>query len=143
MTNARRGLIVGVAISLLWLVPQVVTRWKSGQSDWEFTLPAGVWLNALVGSPFAEELLYRQIVFRALSERLALWKAVCGSALWFTLLHAPAAIMATTTDLVQYLSVIFVYGVVFAFAYSLAKSLWASLIPHVANNVFYAMIVGE
>jgi membrane protease YdiL (CAAX protease family) len=142
--NCRRGLVVGVAVSLLWIIPQFIARWKSGQAFVAPDLTAGVWLNAIVGSPFAEELLYRQIVFRNLSQRLPLWKAAGASAFWFTLLHVPAAIMTTTpVELLQYLSVMFAYGVVFACVFSLAKSLWGPLIPHVLNNVFYTVVAGQ
>lgn len=142
--NCRRGLIVGGAVALLWFAPQAIIRWTSGAAGCDAVLTAGVWLNAIVGSPFAEELLYRQIVFRRLSERLPLWKAVCGSALWFTLLHVPAAAVSTTSvELAQHLSVIFVYGVVFACLYAVSQSLWGAWIPHVANNAVYAVVAAQ
>ncbi|MBL8849418.1 MAG: CPBP family intramembrane metalloprotease, partial [Planctomycetaceae bacterium] len=85
IANWRRGLVVGASVSLLWFIPQFIGRSTDAVFD-ATDLTAGIWLNAIFGSPFAEELLYRQIVLRNLSERFPLWVAVAASAFWFTLL---------------------------------------------------------
>lgn len=141
--NCGRGLIVGVGVSLAWLVPKLVMDRQAGRSFDAADIPAAVWLNAVLGSPFAEELLYRQIVLRTLSERFAAWKGVVASALWFTLLHVPVAIATQAPrEAPLYLLTIWGYGVAFAVLYAFTRSLWAPLIPHAVNNLYYAAVDG-
>jgi membrane protease YdiL (CAAX protease family) len=141
--NCCRGLMDGVVVSLLWLVPKLIMVRGTGRSFAAAEIPPAVWLNAVLGSPFAEELLYRQIVFRTLSERFAVWKAVVVSALWFTLLHVPVGFVThTPLELPIYLVTICGYGVVFAVLYAFTRSLWAPLIPHAVNNLYYAAVGG-
>ncbi|MBL8849593.1 MAG: CPBP family intramembrane metalloprotease, partial [Planctomycetaceae bacterium] len=61
-----------------------------------------------------------------------------------TLLHVPAGIMATTPiELAEYLCVLFAYGLVFSLLYVFSKSLWGPLLPHILNNLFFAVVSFE
>ncbi|MCA9096384.1 MAG: CPBP family intramembrane metalloprotease [Planctomycetaceae bacterium] len=131
----RRGILIGLAVSLIWLLPLLIYRWGSNQGTLNTHLTIGTWLNFILGSPFAEELLYRRIVYRELAHTVSRWKAILLSSLWFTLLHLPPWIGThSPLELIQHLGIIFVYGLLFALLYQWSQSLWGSLIPHWLNN---------
>ncbi len=52
---------------------------------------AAYWLMAVVFAPFAEEYLFRGLLFRALDREWGGWQAVIGSASFFAIYHPPLA----------------------------------------------------
>lgn len=48
-------------------------------------------LAAVAFAPFAEEYLFRGLLFRALDREWGDWRAVLGSAAFFAIYHAPLA----------------------------------------------------
>lgn len=134
-SHHRQGILIGLAASLIWLLPLLIYRWGSNQGALHTHLSIGTWLNFILGSPFAEELLYRRIVYRELARTFSRWNAMLLSSFWFTLLHlSPWIGTHSPLELLQHLGIIFVYGLVFALFYHRSQSLWGSLIPHWLNN---------
>ncbi|MFO1019651.1 MAG: CPBP family intramembrane glutamic endopeptidase [Planctomycetales bacterium] len=49
----------------------------------------GVWVNVLIGSPLAEEILYRGVVYRVLRRSRSRIVSAVISAAWFAVVHLP------------------------------------------------------
>ncbi|HEY7418191.1 MAG TPA: CPBP family intramembrane glutamic endopeptidase [Ktedonobacteraceae bacterium] len=100
------------------------------------------WVNlvilvALAGLaiPFAEEILFRGVIYTFIRERWGIWVGIIASALLYALV--------SSFDIVAG-SAAFVLGVVTAFAYERSKSLWAAVTVHVFSSmlsliVFYVL----
>lgn len=94
-------------------------------------------LVALAGLaiPFAEELLFRGVIYTFIRERWGVWIGIIASALFYALI--------SSFDLVAG-SAAFVLGLITAFVYERSKSLWAAVIVHVFSSmlsliVFYVL----
>lgn len=139
-SHHRQGILIGLVASLFWLLPLLIFRCGSNQGTLNTDLSIGTWLNFILGSPFAEELLYRQIVYRELAKEISSRNAFLLSSFWFTLLHVPPWIGThSPLELIQHLGIIFFYGLLFALLYKRSQSLWGSLIPHWLNNGLNAL----
>ena len=95
-------------------------------------------LVALAGLaiPFAEELLFRGVIYTFIRERWGIWIGVIASALFY-------ALISSFNDLVAG-SAAFVLGLVTAFVYERSKSLWAAVTVHIFSSmisliVFYVL----
>jgi membrane protease YdiL (CAAX protease family) len=78
--------------------------------------------SALV-APFAEETLFRGVIFGGLAQRLPLWSAAALSALLFALFHGLGVVPP-----------IFVLGVGLAYVYARTGTIWASMTTHALVN---------
>jgi len=130
-SNAKRGLLVGVAVSFIWLLVH---------SAYRFQLPCSVhaWLNVILLSPIAEELLFRRVAIAYFLSRGKAFLSVPASAILFALIHLPWWFLngeKSAADIVILLGVMFAYGVVFGSLYCFTRSIWSSLLPHSVNNL--------
>jgi membrane protease YdiL (CAAX protease family) len=96
---------------------------------------AAMILFAGLAVPFAEELLFRGVIFRWLRDRWGFWTAALTSSLIFGLLHGDISVAGAT----------FVMGLVLAWFYERSHSLWPSILIHAVNNslklvLLYALI---
>jgi membrane protease YdiL (CAAX protease family) len=80
-------------------------------------------LMAIGMAPFAEEYLFRGLLFRALDREWGGWRAILGSALLFGVYHPP----------LSWLPVIAV-GVWNAWLFKRSGSLWPCVLAHMAYN---------
>jgi len=78
-----------------------------------------------VAVPIAEEFLFRGVLYRWLRSRWGVFTGITGSSLIFTLVHPPGAGGALQ---------IFLVGLVLAWLYEKAGSLWPSMALHCCNN---------
>ena len=102
-----------------------------------------IWLNWIIGSPFAEEVFFRGIVLRQELKAKSAWLAVLISSICFTLFHLPSWIIVQHQSLIELLSNgfnIFIYGIVFGVIYTLARSIWTTFIPHSVNNLIAQLL---
>ena len=76
-----------------------------------------------VVAPFAEETLFRGVIFGGLAQRLPLWSAAAVSALLFALFHGLGVVPP-----------IFVLGVGLAYVYARTGTIWASMTTHALVN---------
>jgi membrane protease YdiL (CAAX protease family) len=98
----------------------------------QFLVPEGFsWPGALamlliggIAAPFAEELYFRGVIYRWLRDNFGPWIAAPTSALVFGALHGDIAIAGAS----------FVIGLVLAWFYERTRSLWPSVLIHIANN---------
>lgn len=140
----RRGLLVGIVTALLWFVPLCCYRLYAGGYVWRTPSSGAVWLNWILGSPFAEEVFFRALLLRELLSSASTAVAVFISALLFALFHLPYWVISGELQgwpLVASLGAVFGYGLVFAALFLFTKSLWGSFIPHAANNLVAQSLV--
>ncbi|MFO1022531.1 MAG: CPBP family intramembrane glutamic endopeptidase [Planctomycetales bacterium] len=97
--------------------------------------------NVLIGSPLAEEILYRGVVYRVLRRSRSRIVSAVISAAWFAVVHLPwwGATKPPLEVAIQ-TGAIFMYGIAFAVLVEFSRSLWGALIPHVANNLFFVLL---
>ena len=81
----------------------------------------------VVVTPVLEEALYRGQIFSILKDSQGLMVAVLGSTLLFAIMHGLAPVA-------------FVQGVLLALVYEYSRSLWGSIIVHIANNAIWYMV---
>lgn len=85
---------------------------------------AGMLLLGGVAAPFAEELLFRGVLYPLLRDRWGLWPAVLTSSLVFAMVHGDVAVGVSA----------FVLGIVLALVFEYSRSLWSAVLVHVLNN---------
>lgn len=129
-TNWLRGVITGLIVSLVWALLHF---------SYAITLPNSIhsWLNVIFLSPIAEELLFRRAAIEYGIKQGSAFRTVLISSLLFSLIHLPWWLFSAEQSLLGIilgLSTMFLYGLVFGGLYVATKSIWASLIPHWANN---------
>jgi len=131
------GSLIGFAFYLFHVIADAIPE--------NATLPTSgaIWLNWIIGSPLVEEVFFRGIVLKQELKSKPWWLAILISAICFTLFHLPSWIIVqhqAPMELLQNASSILVYGIVFGLIYWLSKSIWATFMPHAANNLI-AIIV--
>lgn len=108
----------------------IVTLWVCGYyrvsgSSFALLSLAGALAGALA-SAFAQELIFRAIVYRITEEWLGTWPAVATSALLFGLIHLSSA----GATFLSALEVALQAGILFAAAYALTHRLWVAFGLH-------------
>ena len=127
--------LTGIAIPLTGLITLLVMLafgLPLENSQVAFLLPEGLspfeasimFLLAGVAVPFAEELLFRGVLYPLLRQRWGIWIAVILSSLLFGLVHGEVAVGLTA----------FLLGILLAVVYEYSGSLWTSILIHVVNN---------
>jgi hypothetical protein len=98
----------------------------------DFLIPEGLsWVSAAgmvllggVAAPFAEELVFRGVLYPLLRNRWGLWPGVLASSLIFAVIHGDIAVGVTA----------FVLGIILALVFEYSRSLWSAVLVHVLNN---------
>ena len=135
--NVKSGFIWGGSFSLFLILINVLLPMKLGYT---FIIPTTltIWINHIIGSPFAEEILFRSVVFQELSRKTNVWKSTLISSLLFVILHVPKWILLNELGLMMLMkrsAYIFVVGIIFTVLFHKSKSLLGSLIPHSIHNL--------
>jgi membrane protease YdiL (CAAX protease family) len=78
---------------------------------------------AIVFAPFAEEFLFRGLLFRALDREWGGWRAFVGSAAFFAIYHQPLAWLP-----------VFLVGLTTAFVFKKTGRLAAAVVVHMVYN---------
>lgn len=137
--NWQRGVWVGLVVSALFLSFSYFTQFQQLEMAWQVPLAFDTWFNWILGSPFAEEVWFRAVLFGEINRQHGLLYALLGSSLMFGLLHLPTWILLdgmSAAMVAQSFGNIVVYGLVFALLFKVTGSLWAPLVPHWLNNLF-------
>jgi membrane protease YdiL (CAAX protease family) len=140
--NWRKGVFVGGVIAMVYLSGIILL--DSHAIDWKIPTGFSTWFNYIIGSPLAEEALYRGILFQSLAQRISCWRAALISTAAFTLLHIPVWILLDELSITQIAGSalqIALYGVAFAVIFRLTQSLWTPLTAHWLNNLILSAIV--
>lgn len=84
-------------------------------------------LALVIIGPVLEESIYRGQFYAILKERQGLIAGLLGSTLLFAIMHGLAPVA-------------FVQGVLLALVYEYSRSLWGSVLVHIANNTIWYMV---
>lgn len=97
-----------------------------------------IWINYVIGAPFAEEVLYRGVIYRVLLPFQGRIRSAVISSIAFVLLHLPWWVLSgekSGADLLFDSFAIFSYGLIFAGLFQQSRSLWAAIVFHLLNNL--------
>jgi membrane protease YdiL (CAAX protease family) len=91
-------------------------------------LPAALVFGFLAAgcAPFVEELVFRGMVYRWLTQRFSVWLSAILSALIFAVFHAGGGWIL--------IGFIALHGVAYAGLFQITKTLWPGIIAHATNN---------
>jgi membrane protease YdiL (CAAX protease family) len=137
--------LIGVVALVVWSPPlEPLIREGSAQRQFVglgFGLPALTlaFLNGIVQTAFAEELLFRGLIAGSLSRRLALVWANLTQALIFFLPHL--AILLFAPELWGILPLVFLGALVFGWVRIRSGSILGSWLMHASGNVTMALMV--
>ena len=140
LINNKSGFVWGIVIAALLFLSSYL--YFIYYLDFEYRLPTGLarWGNWIIISPFAEEILFRVVLFQELKKTFTLWSAILLSSFFFVLIHLPPIIFLandiTILGVFFYCGKVFIIGVFLAYVFNKSDSLWGSVIPHWVNNLF-------
>ena len=99
----------------------------------DFSWPGAIGLVFLGGFvvPFAEELLFRGVLYRFIRSRWGVWEGVFLSSLIFGAIHLDIAVGITA----------FILGIALALLFEYSHSLWTSILLHALNNTFRILLL--
>jgi membrane protease YdiL (CAAX protease family) len=140
--NWRKGVLVGGGVALVYLV--LITVLDPRAVVLKMPIGFSTWFNYIIGSPLAEEILYRGVLFQYLSQHMTLWRAALLSTAAFTLMHIPVWILLNEFSAAQLMTSVLqiaAYGIVFALLCRFTRSLWAPLTAHWLNNLILSIVV--
>jgi membrane protease YdiL (CAAX protease family) len=127
----RRGLIVGLMLSVLNVVGTVA---RHGPSDWS---RVDVTWNNILGTSILvgvfEEIPFRGFMLQKLQERLSFEVSTAVSSLLFVGAHVPGWILLGSLTAHNVIFV-FVFGTIMAIVLRYSGSLWASIVSHSLND---------
>src|SRR6266511_3798655 len=126
-------------IAILWLLG----FYRVNGIDFVLLSLVGALADAFV-SAFAQELIFRAVIYRMTEEWLGTWWALMISALLFGLIHLSSAV----ATLFSALSVALQAGIVLAAAYALTHRLWMAVGLHMAwdfanDGIFGVGVAGQ
>ncbi|MCK4912011.1 MAG: CPBP family intramembrane metalloprotease, partial [Thermodesulfovibrionales bacterium] len=123
------GLLVAFAgLWALWLTaPDVGEGVRLFLEGLTFNQKAQYVFALVIIGPVFEESIYRGQFFTILRGRHDLVTGVLGSTLLFAIMHGLAPVA-------------FVQGVLLALVYEYSRSLWGSVLVHIANNAIWYMV---
>ncbi|HFC11304.1 MAG TPA: CPBP family intramembrane metalloprotease [Anaerolineae bacterium] len=136
-----RAVGIGLAVAVVLLGGNIgLIRPKT------LTIPHGfnTYFNFIIGSPIAEELLFRGAIMQLVRKYTRPLTAMLISTLLFVMFHWPQWLILEPLPLNQFLVLsanIFFIGMVLATLYQRSNSLLAPIIYHILNN-FVAFLIG-
>jgi uncharacterized protein len=133
--------LIGLGLTFGYVILLMI----STGTDFTVHLPTtfAAWFNGIIGSPLAEEFLYRGVVFTQLRHLYGLPKAAVVSTILFAMLHLPVWILIdhqSLMSLIASFTSICMYGGVFTLLLHWAGSLWAPFASHSLNNFLFSII---
>ena len=140
----QRGVVTGLLVAVVFLTIFYFSEARDAELIWRLPNKADIWFNWIVGSPFAEEVWFRAILFDRIDKEHGLFYALVGSSLMFGLLHLPTWVILdgmSAALIAQSCGNIVAYSIIFALLFRVTGSIWAPLIPHWLNNLFLQGLV--
>ena len=135
------GMVVAAILAGLILFDPMRSEARAVPTD------VATWLNFIIGSPLAEEMLFRCVIaiqIYSISQNLDGAKgwdswisAIILSSVLFAAFHVPgwlAANQFAPREMIVESAKLFGYGAAFAVVFLVTRSIWAPLIPHCVNN---------
>ncbi len=138
-TNVRKGLLVGVLVSLLIPAVAVISRALGDNAVGAVQCYPTV-LLAVFAPPIVEEVVFRGFLQRQLLQRTSFLKATLISSFLFGCIHLPGwyatGIPMFPFTLFRFASIMFL-GVYLCYFNRLSGSLWTSIIYHSLTSLYY------
>src|SRR5215510_1301700 len=135
--NWRRGVVIGLALSLLNFLGSMARFGAPHPSVQSLTWNSVIGTSFLIG--LIEEIPYRGFILQKFEERYGFWVAFLLSSLLFLSIHIPGWLSLHLLKAESAISV-FIFGAVMAIVFRYGKSLWGPIIAHSLND-FIAFIV--
>jgi uncharacterized protein len=135
--NWRRGVVIGLALSLLNFLGSMARFGAPHPSVQSLTWNSVIGTSFIIG--FIEEIPYRGFILQKFEERYGFWVAFLLSSLLFLSIHIPGWLSLHLLKAESAISV-FIFGAVMAIVFRYGKSLWGPIIAHSLND-FIAFIV--
>ena len=129
--DVRRGITVAAALTLVNVLGTALRFGLPHPTLERVTWNSVLGTSLLVG--FIEEIPYRGFILQKLNERVDFWLANLITSLLFLAIHLPGwtALHMLRADTAV---TVFVFGFVMALAFRYARSLWAPILTHSAND---------
>ena len=145
-TNWRRGITIGILTSVVIFgsLALALANYSSLTLAMDRLGSLATWTNFFIGSPFAEEIMYRGVVLQVFARRFGVVQAAVFSSIWFALLHLPWWLYSQPAAAIpSAMLTIFVYGLVFCCLFCClfcwSRSIWGAVIPHICNNIYSSL----
>jgi membrane protease YdiL (CAAX protease family) len=133
---------VGLALGALFIGSVVAVLWLAGSYEVTGTNPEVNWIKPLLvtglGAAFAEEIVFRGVLFRITEEGLGTWPALAISALFFGGVH----IMNKGATVWSSVAIAVEAGVLLGLAYQITRSLPLVMGIHMAWNFTQGAVFG-
>lgn len=129
-----RAIGIGVTVAMVILGGNLLLTRPNG-----IVLPTGfaIYFNFIIGSPIAEELLFRGVILQRLDAQMGKFSSIVLSSLLFLIYHWPRWLILdamTGTEFLSTSAFIFGIGVLLALLYRRSQSLWSPIVYHILNN---------
>jgi len=135
--GATEGIVAGLLVSILLAPALSIVRHRFVLPHFVFPTGTWTWLSTILLAPFAEELMFRGLVYRFLRDRTGVMHALWMSSVLFALIHLPywwlsgaKAGIGLGLALLEICGI----GVLLCGLYQWKRSLWTPVIYHAANN---------
>ena len=106
--------------------------------DFQPLMQPATWLNGIIGSPIAEELLFRGVVARVLINRLGRFQGILFSSILFATFHLPVWLLLEEREvsaIFMDLGILTIYGALFAGLFHAHKNICSPIAAHITNNL--------
>lgn len=127
------GLLLGSGIAIINILYNMIAK----QPIWNMEL-SFAFLNVALLAPLFEEILFRGFILRMLQEEMQFYLANIITSVCFLAIHIPGwffmGVLSTNFYNFTFVS-IFILSLVFGYAYKKGKSVKASIIVHMLNNI--------
>lgn len=138
--NGKKGLIWGIAISLLFGLRFAFETFFLNSQTFHFTLPIDTYTEDFLLAGITEEIVFRGLILQELNKRFVFWQANAITALLFLLIHYPIWIYNGDFFVLWSHIYVFLLGLLFGFVYKKTGSLWSVVVLHSFHN-FFVMIM--
>jgi uncharacterized protein len=142
--GAAEGIVTGLVVSVMLAPALSIVRHRFVLPHFVFPTGTWTWLSTILLAPFAEELMFRGLVYRFLRDRTGIMHAVWLSSVLFALIHLPYWwLSGAKTGIALGLALLEIcgIGVLLCGLYQWKRSLWTPVLYHAANN-FISVALG-
>ena len=129
--HVRRGVAVAAVVTALNLIGTIARLGPPHPVTQSITWNSVLGTSFMVG--FIEEIPYRGFMLQKFAERVGFWAATLITSALFVAVHLPGWLALHTFRSTTAVT-IFVLSVVLSLAFRYAKSLWAPILTHSAND---------
>ncbi|WML51694.1 type II CAAX endopeptidase family protein [Neobacillus sp. PS3-12] len=138
--NVKKGLIWGVILSLLVGLYYTIVVYLVNHRTFHFLLPLDDYLDEFLVVGITEEMVFRGLILKEISNRMSFWKANVMTSLLFLLIHYPIWIHHGEFFNFWNHPYIFLIGLIFGFIYKKTGSLWSVVLLHSFYDLFVNMM---